>query len=101
MSIETHFMVVALLAIAWVMFDNHLYYRYVLPVLREVNGDAFAQPRMLPWKRHEQVVAFLGLLDEIDRRPWFAWPLRHRRFIALMGVPLAMTVLLRMWVQLQ
>lgn len=97
MSIEVHFLSVAALVVAWVGFDNHLYYRYVLPVLREVNGEVFTPAELLPWRRQKQVEAFLGLLDEVGRRPWFAWPLRHRRFIALMGVPLAMTVLLRMY----
>jgi hypothetical protein len=96
MSIETHFLVVAALIVAWVGFDNHLYYRYVLPVLREVNGEAFTPAELLPWRRSAQIAQFLGLLDEVQRRPWFAWPLRHRRFFALMGVPLAFTVVLRM-----
>lgn len=96
MSIETHFLLVAALIVAWVGFDNHLYYRYVLPVLREVNGEAFTPAELLPWRRGAQVAEFLALLDEVHRRLWFAWPLRHRRFIFLMAVPLAFTVVLRM-----
>lgn len=100
MSVGLHLLLVSAFLVAWVAVDNFIYYRYVLPVLRQVEGEQAARMRMFPWLRGNQVHQFLGLLAEVDRRPWFAWHLRHRSATAATALTLLAYAMYRMYVRI-
>ncbi|BET26672.1 hypothetical protein EV673_0211 [Limnobacter thiooxidans] len=92
---EGYFKVVWWLIVGYVLLGNYVYFRHVLPALRD--RDQTVGPLLTPSGQFKQIDAYVSLLDESSTKPWAFHFLRHFKTITIalicLMVPLFIFVL--------
>lgn len=87
---ERYFTIVWWVVMAYVLIGNYIYFRKVLPRLRQNN--AAVGPSIGPSGQLKQIEEYLGLLSQFGERPWHFHYLRHLKFITIVVLGLMVPI---------
>ena len=77
---ETYFLVVWGLLIAFIAVYNYLYITVVVPALKGIRGNA--QIELMPSKQIEDIDEYVRSLESKNSKPWQYYPARYIRAVA-------------------